>query len=502
MHDFLDTRVKLTKPPLPPSLPSSPSLGSMLFHQVKGGVLAGIVLITVIVWFVDHDGPSEIFSIPNLQYGVTRNIDLRPSSLSWDMLPPLLAFLFVGLFDISGVMFGLSSLAKIMEEDGHIPGSMWAFLGSALGTMVAAMAGCSPIIIHVESAAGIREGGRTGLTAVVVGLLFFLSLFFAPLFGKVPTAATAPILILVGAMMIGESQHIDWADMSQAIPAFLTSMMMPFTFSIPNGILFGVGMSLTFFVTTGEFLCYLPRWMWGGGKGKEGGREGGAFRVVVDGYVTSESGTGVVHQAPAFGEDDYRVCLAQGVIGKGTNVPCPVDSNGRFTEEVRDFVGKHVKEADTEICVALKGKGRMVEKATYSHSYPFCWRSDTPLIYKAVPSWFVAVGTVKEKLLANNQKTYWVPAFVKEHRFHNWLADAKDWGSSRNRSIGREGGRARLKNRIFSNVPSLLTLPPSFPPFLPPLPGFGARPSLFGAQRIWKNRLLSGRSSSWRRCLG
>jgi AGZA family xanthine/uracil permease-like MFS transporter len=92
------------------------------------------------------------------------------------------------------------------------------------------MAGCSPIIVHVESAAGIREGGRTGLTAVVVGLLFFASVFLAPLFGKVPTAATAPILILVGAMMIGESQHIDWADMSQAIPAFLTSMMMPFTF--------------------------------------------------------------------------------------------------------------------------------------------------------------------------------------------------------------------------------------------------------------------------------
>lgn len=236
--------------------------GSMLFHQVKGGVLAGIVLITVVVWVVDQDGPAHIAEVPHLQYGVTRNIDLRPSVLTADMLPPLLAFLFVGLFDISGVMFGLSSLAKIMEEDGHIPGSIWAFLGSSLGTMVAAMAGCSPIIIHVESAAGIREGGKTGLTAVVVGLLFFLSLFFAPLFGKVPTAATAPILILVGAMMIGESQHIDWADMSQAIPAFLTSMMMPFTFSIPNGILFGVGMSLTFFVTTGEFLAYLP-WLVG-----------------------------------------------------------------------------------------------------------------------------------------------------------------------------------------------------------------------------------------------
>jgi MFS superfamily sulfate permease-like transporter len=232
--------------------------GSMLYHQVKGGVLAGIVLITLVVWVVDQDGPAHIAEIPHLQYGVTRNIDLRPSALTADMLPPLLAFLFVGLFDISGVMFGLSSLAKIMEEDGHIPGSIWAFLGSSIGTMVAAMAGCSPIIIHVESAAGIREGGKTGLTAVVVGLLFFLSLFFAPLFGKVPTAATAPILILVGAMMIGESQHIDWADMSQAIPAFLTCMMMPFTFSIPNGILFGVGMSLTFFVTTGEFLEYVP----------------------------------------------------------------------------------------------------------------------------------------------------------------------------------------------------------------------------------------------------
>lgn len=242
----------------------------MLFHQIKGGVLASIVLITLIVWCVDQDGPPRVLSVPHLQYGATRNIDVRPSSLSLDMLPPVLAFLFVGIFDISGVMFGLSSLAGIMEEDGHIPGSIWAFLGPALGTMVAAMAGCSPIIIHVESAAGIREGGKTGLTAVVVGLLFLLSLFFAPLFGKVPTAATAPILILVGAMMIGESQHIDWADMSQAIPAFLTSMMMPFTFSIPNGILFGVGMSATFFLTTGEFMDYLPGRLLGM---KRGGKE-------------------------------------------------------------------------------------------------------------------------------------------------------------------------------------------------------------------------------------
>lgn len=198
---------------------------------MKGGVLAGIVLITLTVWVADGSGPTALAEVPHLHYGVRQNLDLSPAALSTDMILPALAFLLVGIFDVSGVMFGLASLARLVDADGHrVPGSIWAFLASALGTVVAAMAGCSPIIVHVESAAGIREGGRTGLTAVVVGLLFLAAVFLAPLFEKVPTAATAPILILVGAMMIGESQHIDWADMSQAIPAFLTSMMMPFTF--------------------------------------------------------------------------------------------------------------------------------------------------------------------------------------------------------------------------------------------------------------------------------
>ena len=161
-----------------------------------------------------------------------------------------------------------------------------------------------------------------------------------------------------------------------------------------------------------------------------------AFRVISDDYVTEEGGTGIVHQAPAFGEDDYRVCLGHGVVAKGEDLPCPVDANGRFTSEVPDFQGKLVKEADSDICTVLKGKGRLILKETYSHSYPFCWRSDTPLIYKAVPSWFVAVESVKEKLLLNNTKTYWVPSFIQEKRFHNWLADAKDWAISRNRFWG------------------------------------------------------------------
>eukprot|EP00292_Cryptomonas_paramecium_P004655 CAMPEP_0113728112 /NCGR_PEP_ID=MMETSP0038_2-20120614/41662_1 /TAXON_ID=2898 /ORGANISM="Cryptomonas paramecium" /LENGTH=809 /DNA_ID=CAMNT_0000659505 /DNA_START=36 /DNA_END=2462 /DNA_ORIENTATION=+ /assembly_acc=CAM_ASM_000170 len=160
------------------------------------------------------------------------------------------------------------------------------------------------------------------------------------------------------------------------------------------------------------------------------------FRVLVDGYVTDSSGTGVVHQAPAFGEDDYRVCLAAGVIEKGETVPCPVDADGRFTDTVTDFKGMHVKEADKSIQAHLKASGRLLKAGTIVHSYPFCWRSDTPLIYKAVPSWFVKVESIKDRLLACNGETYWVPDFVKEKRFHNWLAGARDWAISRNRFWG------------------------------------------------------------------
>mmetsp|Transcript_1517 Transcript_1517/g.4579 ORF Transcript_1517/g.4579 Transcript_1517/m.4579 type:complete len:1160 (+) Transcript_1517:35-3514(+) len=162
-----------------------------------------------------------------------------------------------------------------------------------------------------------------------------------------------------------------------------------------------------------------------------------AFRVVADDYVSADAGTGIVHQAPAFGEDDYRVCVAAGVVTPA-DVPCPVDADGRFTAEITDddLRGLHVKAADAVVCAKLKARGRLVVKDTYLHSYPFCWRSDTPLIYRAVPSWFVKVESLKDKLLANNLKTYWVPTFVQEKRFHNWLADARDWNISRDRFWG------------------------------------------------------------------
>jgi len=161
-----------------------------------------------------------------------------------------------------------------------------------------------------------------------------------------------------------------------------------------------------------------------------------AFKVVADNYVSDDSGTGVVHCAPAFGEDDYRVCLANGVIQKGPNLPNPVDGSGKFTAEVTDFKGRYVKEADKDIIAAVKAKGRLVNVGSIMHSYPFCWRSDTPLIYKVVPSWFVAVEQFKDRLVENNKQTYWVPDSVKEKRFHNWLENARDWSVSRSRFWG------------------------------------------------------------------
>ncbi|KAB5548413.1 hypothetical protein DKX38_011819 [Salix brachista] len=160
-----------------------------------------------------------------------------------------------------------------------------------------------------------------------------------------------------------------------------------------------------------------------------------AFRVVADDYVTDDSGTGIVHCAPAFGEEDYRVCIENQILSK-ENLIVAVDEDGCFIGKITDFSGRYVKDADKDIIEAVKAKGKLVKSGSFMHSYPFCWRSDTPLIYRAVPSWFIRVEELKEQLLENNKQTYWVPDYVKEKRFHNWLENARDWAVSRSRFWG------------------------------------------------------------------
>lgn len=156
-----------------------------------------------------------------------------------------------------------------------------------------------------------------------------------------------------------------------------------------------------------------------------------AFRVIVEEAVSIEEGTGIVHSAPAFGELDFFACKREGI-----ELVCPVDNNGHFTQEVSPWAGVLVKDADKEIAKDLKGRGLLFYQGTIRHRYPFCWRSDTPLIYKAVRTWFVAVETIKDRLLAANEEIYWVPGHIKEGRFGKWLENARDWAISRNRYWG------------------------------------------------------------------
>src|SRR3990167_3462792 len=156
-----------------------------------------------------------------------------------------------------------------------------------------------------------------------------------------------------------------------------------------------------------------------------------AFRVIGEESVSTEEGTGIVHSAPAFGEMDFFACKRENI-----ELVCPIDSNGRFTSEVGPWAGILVKDADKEILRELKKQGKVFYQGTIRHRYPFCWRSDTPLIYKAVKTWFVAVEKIKDQLLASNEEIYWVPGHIKKGRFGKWLEQARDWAISRNRYWG------------------------------------------------------------------
>lgn len=157
----------------------------------------------------------------------------------------------------------------------------------------------------------------------------------------------------------------------------------------------------------------------------------GAFKVIIGDFVSTENGTGVVHIAPGFGENDA-------LAGKKNNIPsvCPIDAECRFTEEISDYKGRFVKDADQDLIAHLKKESILVHKTKYLHNYPHCWRCDSPLIYRAIATWFVNVELIKDRLLKCNEQITWMPAHIKTGRFGKWLSNAHDWAISRNRYWG------------------------------------------------------------------
>lgn len=240
----------------------------LMLHNVKGNILLGIVITWVLGIICQLTGiyipnpeagfysviPSAIVSMPASLAPTLFKID--PSSiLSIDFVVVMLAFLFVDMFDTLGTLIGCAAKAELLDEKGRLPGIRGALLSDAVGTMVGALMGTSTITTFVESASGIAEGGRTGLTAIAAGFLFLVSLFFSPLFLTIPSFATAPALVMVGYLMMQSVGKIRWNSLLESIPAFICMASMGFMYSISEGICFGI-ISYTFLHVVG-------------GKGKE-----------------------------------------------------------------------------------------------------------------------------------------------------------------------------------------------------------------------------------------
>lgn len=216
--------------------------GFLLAKGLKGALLIGILITTIIGIPMGEtilpEGLKFVSAPPSLAPTLFK-FDFS-QMLSFDMLIVLFSFLFVDVFDTVGTLVGVSSKANMLDEKGNVPKAKQALFADAIGTTVGSFLGTSTVTTYVESASGVAEGGRTGLTALSAAGMFAISLLLSPLFTMIPGSATAPALIIVGLFMMSPIKNIDLEDFTEAIPAFLTIAMMPFAYSIAEGIVFGI----------------------------------------------------------------------------------------------------------------------------------------------------------------------------------------------------------------------------------------------------------------------
>ena len=215
--------------------------GILYALKIKGALLWGIIVATLFGFIPGiTEMPEAVVRMPSMgDWGqVLFQLDIS-AVFDLGLIAVILSFLFVDLFDTAGTLVGVSQQAGYLDKEGNLPKASRALLADAIGTTGGALFGTSTVTTYIESAAGVAEGGRTGLTGVVTAFLFFLSLFFMPLVGMVPSAATAPALIIVGTMMMTNIIKLDWDDFTEILPAFMTMVSMPFMYSISDGIAIG-----------------------------------------------------------------------------------------------------------------------------------------------------------------------------------------------------------------------------------------------------------------------
>lgn len=216
------------------------AIGALLARRVPGAVLIGILAVTAAAWSLGiAPAPERWLAAPALPAETFLAMDFR-GLLATETVAVVLAFLFVDLFDTAGTLIGVGRLGGFVDDDGRLPRAGRAFTADAVGTTIGAALGTSTVTSYVESATGVEEGGRTGLTATVVAALFLVSIVFTPVLVAIPAAATAPALVAVGALMLRGARGVDWTRAEIAVPAFLTAAAMPLTFSIANGISLGI----------------------------------------------------------------------------------------------------------------------------------------------------------------------------------------------------------------------------------------------------------------------